>query len=117
MRAALYLAAAIILETIASSMLKVSDGFSVLLPSIIVVIGYLGAFVLLSLTLKSMSLSTAYATWSGAGTALTAMIGVTIFGEAVSLMKFGGLLLVIIGLVLLNTQHKAEKEKGSSASQ
>jgi multidrug transporter EmrE-like cation transporter len=115
MKAGLFLAAAIILETIASSMLKVSDGFSVLLPSIIVVIGYLGAFLFLSFTLKSMSLSTAYATWSGAGTALTAMIGVTVFGESVSWMKFFGLALVIVGLVLLNTQHKESKEKEASA--
>ncbi|MFP7493055.1 multidrug efflux SMR transporter [Terribacillus saccharophilus] len=114
MKASLFLTAAIILETIASSMLKVSEGFSILLPSIIVVIGYLGAFLFLSFTLKSMSLSTAYATWSGAGTALTAMIGIWFFGESASLMKFGGLLLVIIGLVLLNTQHKEAKEREAS---
>lgn len=114
MKAGLFLAAAIILETIASSMLKVSDGFSVLLPSIIVVIGYLGAFLFLSFALKSMSLSTAYATWSGAGTALTAMIGITVFGESASWMKFIGLALVIVGLVLLNTQHKESKEKEAS---
>ncbi len=85
MKAGIFLALAIVLETIASSMLKVSDGFSILLPSIIVVVGYLGAFLFLSFTLKSMSLSTAYATWSGAGTALTAMIGITVFGESASL--------------------------------
>ncbi|MCM3225860.1 DMT family transporter [Terribacillus saccharophilus] len=115
MKAGIFLALAIVLETIASSMLKVSDGFSILLPSIIVVVGYLGAFLFLSFTLKSMSLSTAYATWSGAGTALTAMIGITVFGESASWMKFIGLALVIVGLVLLNTQHKEAKEKEASA--
>ncbi|AIF67410.1 hypothetical protein GZ22_12690 [Terribacillus saccharophilus] len=115
MKAGIFLALAIVLETIASSMLKVSDGFSILLPSIIVVVGYLGAFLFLSFTLKSMSLSTAYATWSGAGTALTAMIGITVFEESASWMKFIGLALVIVGLVLLNTQHKEAKEKEASA--
>jgi len=65
----LYLAIAIVSEVVATSALKPSDGFTQLIPSVLVVIGYGLAFYFLSLTLRTMPVGVAYAVWSGAGVA------------------------------------------------
>ncbi|UNS96362.1 multidrug efflux SMR transporter [Streptomyces tubbatahanensis] len=96
------LAGAILAEVLGTTAMKYSDGFSKLVPSLITAAGYVVAFVLLSHTLKTMSVGTAYAIWSGAGTAVIAMIGMVFIGESVTAAKVLGLLLVICGVVVLN---------------
>lgn len=93
---------AIISEVFASSMLKISNGFKRLFPSLGIVIGYGVAFYALSLSLNTLSLGVAYAIWAGLGTALTAVVGFTIYKEAFSRKKLYGLLLIIGGVILLN---------------
>lgn len=97
-----YLVAAIVCEVFATTMMKASDGFSRLWPSIGMVAGYLVAFVLLTFALKTMQVGTAYALWAGLGTALVAVIGMLVFAEPFNLLKGAGLVLVIGGVVLLN---------------
>jgi len=101
------LATAILSEVFGSSMLKVSSGFKKILPSAGVVIGYAAAFYLLSLALESIPLGTAYAIWSGVGTALTALVGAVFYKERLSLRKCLGLILIISGVVVLkmSTPH------------
>ena len=65
-----YLAIAIVAEVIATTALKASEGFSNLLPSILVVVGYGVAFYCLSMTLRTIPVGIAYAIWSGAGIVL-----------------------------------------------
>ncbi|MEC9301221.1 MAG: multidrug efflux SMR transporter, partial [Pseudomonadota bacterium] len=65
----IYLFVAITSEVIATSALKSSEGFTVLIPSIIVVVGYIAAFYFLSLTLSTIPIGVAYAIWSGVGIA------------------------------------------------
>jgi small multidrug resistance pump len=91
-------------EIIATSALKYSEGFTRLWPSLITATatGYLLAFYLLSLTLKSLSVGTAYAIWSGVGTAVIAAVGMVFMGEAMTAAKLAGIALVIGGVVLLN---------------
>ncbi|MFE4076917.1 DMT family transporter [Peribacillus sp. YIM B13477] len=96
-----FLAIAILSEVFGSSMLKVSHGFKRLFPSIGVVIGMGLAFYCLSLSLITIPLGTAYAIWSGIGTALTALVGVIIYKESFNLKKFLGLVLIIGGVVVL----------------
>ncbi|MGY1434905.1 DMT family transporter [Streptomyces reniochalinae] len=96
------LAGAILAEVLGTTAMKYSDGFSKLVPSLITAAGYVVAFVLLSRTLKTMSVGTAYAIWSGAGTAVIALIGMVFIGESVTAAKILGLLLVICGVVVLN---------------
>ncbi|MGI5351579.1 DMT family transporter [Streptomyces sp. CA-250714] len=96
------LAGAILAEVLGTTAMKYSDGFSKLVPSLVTAVGYLVAFVLLAQTLKSMSVGTAYAIWSGAGTAAIALIGMVFIGEAVTAAKVLGILLVIAGVVVLN---------------
>lgn len=95
------LAAAIICEVFGSSMLKISNGFKKIIPSIGVILGMGLAFYSLSLALKTIPLGTAYAIWSGVGTALTALIGVIIYKEHFNRKKLIGLLLIIGGVVIM----------------
>lgn len=111
----LFLTFSILCEAVGTTMLKLSDGFSVLGPSIGVIVSFLAAFTSLSFALKTIPLSSAYATWSGAGTALTAFIGVWLFQESLSFLKVLALLLVIIGIVMLNKSKDTESVKAQSA--
>jgi small multidrug resistance pump len=97
-----YLFFAVLFEILASSALKASQGFSRLLPSLVVVGGYGLAFYFLSLTLKTAPLSLAYAVWAGAGTAAVALIGAFFFGEAISPTGWLGIALVVAGVVLIH---------------
>ncbi|WP_313636868.1 multidrug efflux SMR transporter [Paenibacillus sp.] len=92
------LATAIICEVFGSSMLKVSNGFKRVFPSIGVILGMGLAFYSLS---KTIPLGTAYAIWSGVGTALTAIIGVVIYKENFNRKKLLGLLLIIGGVIIM----------------
>jgi small multidrug resistance pump len=98
----LFLAGAIITEVIATSALKLSDGFSKLVPSIVVVVGYLAAFGLLSQALtRGMGIGVAYGVWAAVGVALVAVVGATFFGESMTLVQVGGIALVIAGVLAL----------------
>lgn len=98
----IFLGTAIILEIFSTSMLKLSMGFTKLVPSIIFVVGMSSSFYMLSKALNLIPLSIAYAIWSGIGTALTALIGVYIWKEEVSLTAVIGIGLIVAGVVLLN---------------
>ena len=92
---------AILMEVAATLSLKAAGGGSV--PAIVaVVVGYLGSFALLAIVLRTLEVSTTYAVWAGAGTALIAAIGMVVLGETVSALKVGSLGLIVVGVVGLN---------------
>jgi small multidrug resistance pump len=97
-----YLGAAIVIEVIATSLLGRTNGFSRLLPTIGILIMYSSCFGLLALALKTLEVSTAYAVWSGIGTAAVATIGFTLLGDQFSMIKAVGIGIVVIGVVVLN---------------
>ncbi|MBX9974575.1 multidrug efflux SMR transporter [Cytobacillus firmus] len=103
MNAYILLALAIISEVFGSSMLKATDGFKKLLPSLSVIFGYGVAFYALSLSLKTLPLGMAYAIWAGLGTVLTALVGIIIYKENVNGKKILGLALIVGGVILLNS--------------
>jgi small multidrug resistance pump len=96
------LLAAIGVEVGATSMLSRTRGFHDLPWSLAVVSGYAISIWLLSLVVRQMSVSVAYAVWSGLGTASIAVVGVLVLGERVDAVKLSGLALIIVGVVLLN---------------
>ena len=98
----IYLALAITAELVGSTALKMSQGFTKVQPSILVVLGFGTAFYFLSQTLRTIPLSLAYAIWSGVGTAATVLIGVFLFGESFDFIKALGIIAIILGVVLLN---------------
>ncbi|MEV6138745.1 multidrug efflux SMR transporter [Nocardia sp. NPDC051990] len=98
----LLLALAIVSEITATVSLKISDGFTKVVPSIIVVIGYGATFFFLSRALKrGMPIGVAYGIWSAVGVAAIAVIGALFLDERLSLIQVGGIGLVIVGVLAL----------------
>ena len=97
----LYLTLAILSEVTATSLLKSSEGFTKLWPSIIVVVGYCLAFYFLSLTLDTIPIGVAYAIWSGVGIASLAVISVLFFDQKIDTAAVFGMGLIIAGVVVL----------------
>ena len=102
MPVALLLSLAIVTEVAATVALRFTDGFTRVVPSTVVVLGYGISFWLLALVLRQLSLGTTYAVWSAAGTALIAAVGVFAFGEPATALKVASLGLIILGVVGLN---------------
>ncbi|MDT9687724.1 multidrug efflux SMR transporter [Streptomyces sp. P9(2023)] len=96
------LAGAITAEIIATVSMKYSEGFSKLWPSVITGTGYVIAFALLAQALKTLQVGTAYAIWSGIGTAAVAVIGILFMNETLSVAKVAGVVLIIAGVLVLN---------------
>ncbi|MHA3903203.1 DMT family transporter [Castellaniella sp. WN] len=98
----IYLSIAILAEVIATSTLKISDGFTRPLPSAITLIGYGLAFYLLALALKTIPVGVAYAVWSGVGIVAIALIGYFIFGQTLDGPAVIGIVLILAGVLVLN---------------
>lgn len=102
-----FLLCAIVAEVIATSALKAADGFTNLVPSIIVVVGYAAAFYFLSLTLRTLPVGIAYAIWSGLGIVLISIVGWVIYKQALDLPAILGMGLIIAGVIVINTFSRA----------
>jgi small multidrug resistance pump len=97
-----WLLVAIGLEVFGTSCLKLSEQFTRLLPAVGVAVGYTGSFVALALALKTFEVGTAYAIWSGIGTALIVLVGYWFLGEGLGPVKIAGIALIVVGVVVLN---------------
>jgi small multidrug resistance pump len=98
----LILGIAIIAETMATTALKASEGWTRLMPSILVVLGYGTSFYCLSLTLKVIPVGVVYAIWSGIGIVLIAILGWLWFGQKLDLPAIAGMGLIIGGVIVIN---------------
>jgi small multidrug resistance pump len=101
-----YLIIAILLESAGTTCMKLSNGFTKVFPSTLILVFYVLSLGLFTISLKSIHLNIAYATWSGLGVALVALIGVLIFKESLSPLKLVSLLCIIIGVIGLNLTVK-----------
>lgn len=97
----LYLIVAIVFEVIGTSALKATAGFTRLLPSLIVVVGYGIAFYFLALALKTIPVGVAYAIWSGVGVALITLIGWLVFKQRLDAPALAGIFLIVAGVVVI----------------
>lgn len=95
---------AIAVEVGASSALPKADGFTNPTWSAVVIVGYLFAIWLLTLVVRRMDVSMAYAIWSGVGTAAIAVVGYFWLGESLGAAKVAGIGLIVAGVVMLNLQ-------------
>ena len=102
----LFLGIAIIAEVIATSALRAAEGFTVLLPSAIAVVGYVVAFYFLSLTLKTMPVGVAYAIWSGVGIVLVSLVALVLYKQVLDLPAMLGMGLIMAGVVVINLFSK-----------
>ncbi|EMF7560994.1 MULTISPECIES: multidrug efflux SMR transporter SsmE [Serratia] len=107
MSAFMYLTMAIVAEVIATTMLKASEGFTRLWPSLLVVLGYGVAFWGLSMVVKSMPLGIVYAIWSGMGIVLVSVAAVFVYQQKLDWPAVVGMGLIIAGVLVINLLSKA----------
>jgi small multidrug resistance pump len=98
----IWLIGAILSEVFATISLRLSEGFSRLIPSVFVVVGYGVAFFALSQALvRGLPVGVAYGTWAALGVTLVAIIGAVFLGESLTAVQIGGLVMVISGVLAL----------------
>lgn len=102
----LFLGAAIIFEVIGTSFLKAAQGFTVLVPSLIVGVSYISAFYFLSLSLSSIPVGVAYAIWAGLGIVLISLVGYFLLHQSLDVAALMGMSLIIAGVVIIKLFSK-----------
>lgn len=105
------LSVSIALEVFGTTMMKLSEGFTQPVFTVLTLAGYVVSFTLLTLTLKHLPLGLVYGIWGGVGTILTAVIGIAVWGDPFSWTTCVGIALIVGGVVLLNqgTQELEER--------
>lgn len=101
-----YLVIAVGLEVIATSALKASNSFTNLLPTVVMVVGYLVSFYLLSLVMRSIPVGITYALWSGLGIVSICVLSSVLFKEVLDLPAIIGLGFIIAGIVIVQVFSK-----------
>jgi quaternary ammonium compound-resistance protein SugE len=96
-----YLIVAGILEIIWASAMKQSDGFTRAVPAVITVVTMIGSFVLLSISMRTLPLGTAYTIWTGIGAVGAFVVGIAVLGESINPMRVLAAVLIVSGLVLM----------------
>ena len=100
------LAGAIVFEVCGTTCMKLSEGFHNLLPAILMVPFYILSFGCLTMAIRKIDVSVAYAVWAGTGTALITIIGIFWFNDAATLLKLFAIGLIIMGVVGLHLQSE-----------
>ncbi len=88
-----------LLEIVWAVGLKYTEGFSRPLPSVLVVVAIGASMLLLAMAMRTLPVSTAYAIWTGIGIAGTAIVGMVMLGESVSVQKLISLMLIMVGIL------------------
>jgi small multidrug resistance pump len=98
-----WMSIAIVAEIVATSSLKASAGFSKLIPSVVVVLGYGLSFWWFSIALKlGVPVGISYAVWSAVGTVGVMLVGRFFYGESVSMLQYAGVAVILAGVVMIN---------------
>lgn len=97
----LILAAAIATEVTGTLALRASDGFTKLVPTILVAVGYIASFVLLAWVLKYLPVGVVYAVWAAAGIALVSVLGWVMFRDTIPPLGIFGIVIILVGVILL----------------
>lgn len=103
----IYLFIAGVLEVVWAYAMKKSDGFSVLVPSVVTIVVMIGSFALLALSMKSLPLGTAYTIWTGIGAVGAFLVGIVVLGESVTPMRIAAAALIVSGLVMMKLSTPA----------
>ncbi|MEH2146461.1 DMT family transporter [Nostoc sp.] len=98
----IYLIAAILFEVSGTTCMKLSQGFTKIGPSVLIVVFYGLCFTFLTFALKKLEVSVAYSVWAGLGTILIAIIGIIWFRESATFIKLISIALIIIGVIGIN---------------
>ncbi|MDP5308368.1 DMT family transporter [Paracoccus spongiarum] len=90
-----------LLEIVWAGAMKQSDGFSRPMPTAIMLAGMLGSFWLLAVAMRHLPLGTAYMVWTGIGAVGSFILGVMLFGEAVTMARLLAAGLIVAGIVTM----------------
>ena len=90
-----------IFEVVWAYSMKLSDGFSKLMPSIVTLFFMILSFALLAYAMRTLPLGTAYTIWTGIGAVGSFLVGIFVLGEPASAMRMLAAVLIISGLVLM----------------
>ena len=96
-----YLFVAGLLEIAWAYYMKKSEGFTLIVPSIITIVMMIASFVLLSISMKTLPLGTAYTIWTGIGAIGTFVVGIVILGEAATAIRLIAGVLITAGIVMM----------------
>ena len=107
MKTAIIFFFAVFSEVTATTALKLSEGFTKIVPSVVVVVGYGFSFYLLSLSLKVLPIGVAYALWSGIGIVLTVIAGMILWREPLDWARGIGIFLIMLGIAIINLFSKS----------
>ena len=102
----IYLFIAGALEITWAVTMKMSNGFTLLIPSIITGVGYIASAVFLSIALKQLPLGTAYAMWTGMGIVGTTLLGIFLFHEKLTVPQVICVILIVVGIAGLKILAK-----------
>ena len=86
--------------------MKYSNGFTVIVPTIITIMGYIASAIFLSIAMKNLPLGTAYAMWTGIGIVGTSILGIFLFREKLSVQQVICIFLIVVGIVGLKLLSK-----------
>ncbi|MEH2214320.1 DMT family transporter [Nostoc sp.] len=101
----IYLILAILFEVSGTTCMKLSEGFTKIVPSVLIFVFYGLCFTFLTFALKKLEVSVAYAVWAGLGTILVALIGIIWFRESATFIKLVSISLIIIGVIGINASQ------------
>ncbi|MFC7443231.1 DMT family transporter [Laceyella putida] len=107
----IFLFLGIISEILGTTSMKMSEGFTKFIPSILIFVFYGLSLTLVTLALKNIDVSIAYSIWSGLGTAIIATIGILWFKESISAIKILSILMIIVGVIGLNMSGGAHDQE------
>lgn len=97
----IFLIIAGILEVVWAFYMKKSEGFTLILPSAITILTMMASFALLSVSMKTLPLGTAYTVWTGIGAIGAFLVGIAILGEAATPMRLAAAMFILIGLLMM----------------
>ena len=103
----LFLLIAILSEVTATSVLKATDGFKNLIPSLITAAGYIAAFYFLSLAVKNIPVAIVYAIWAGLGIVLVTLIAWLYFKQTLDIWAITGIAFIVAGVVIMYVFSKS----------
>lgn len=97
-----WLSVAILCEVVATSALRLANGFTQRLPGVVALTGYVASFYCLSLALRDIPLGVAYAVWCGVGLVLISVVGYVIYGQVLDKAALAGIVLIGLGVLTIN---------------
>lgn len=97
----IYLVIAGVLEVAWVYTMKRSDGFTLLFPAAMTIVLMIASFVLLSTSMKTLPLGTAYTVWTGIGATGAFLVGITVLGEPATIMRMGAAALIVAGIIMM----------------